>query len=150
MVILTKNEIEINSNINDVFEFTSDMGNFGLWFPDVISIRSKDKLPSATIGKEYLETAKKPFGGTVKILIQVKEVIKNKIYVTEGNFFPLFPRMTLNFKKRSEDKTYLYFKMESRSKSFFFKMFLLPIVKLILKKRAKAGLINLKKILESK
>ncbi|MBF0227545.1 MAG: hypothetical protein HQK76_19030 [Desulfobacterales bacterium] len=60
MTILTENKIEIDRSINEVYDFVTNMENFGKWFPEVIEIKSQNNLEHAVVGKRYIETVKDP------------------------------------------------------------------------------------------
>lgn len=148
MNLITSKSIKIKSAIADVFSYVSNMENFPIWFPEVISIEPINST-TVDIGKVYLESIKVPFKKLSSYPIKVKEYIENSLFVTEGEVPPVAPCMTISFKKETENETLLEWKMESRSSNIFFKIFLLPKIKEIMSERADIGLQNLKEILEA-
>ncbi|MBA4368268.1 MAG: polyketide cyclase [Desulfobacterium sp.] len=148
MAILTENKIEINRSINEVYDFVINMENFGKWFPEVIKIESQNNLEHGVVGKKYIETVKDPFKGEVQIVIEVKKAEQNTSFITEGEYAPLLPKMILHFSETVHGGTAFTWAMESRTKNTFVKILLIPVAKLVMKKRAKIGVMNLKKILE--
>lgn len=148
--LLTEHEININISIHKVFAFVSNMENFKLWFPEVLDIVSENNLEHATIGKTYLEIVNLPPHGEQKLKIEVKKVENPVLYVTESEYEPLLPRMTIKLKKENENHTTINWRMESRNIDEDFKINMLPNFKTVLNDRAKHGLRKLKEILEIK
>lgn len=149
MTILTENKIEIDRQVNEVYDYVTNMENFGNWFPEVINIQSHNNLDHGVIGKKYLETVKDPLKGKVKIVIEVKQAKANSSFVTEGEYAPLLPKMIVKFAETKNGGTALAWAMESRSKNLFIRIFMIPFAKSVMKKRGKIGVLNLKKILEN-
>lgn len=125
--------------IEEVFEFLSNMENFGLWFPAVVQIQAADDRPPATVGKHYLETVAVPLKGEQQIVITVVEAQNPTRFVTEGNFAPLLPRMTITLVSQAEQCTKVHWQMQSRNHSLAFRMLLLPLVRAVMSKRAAVG-----------
>ncbi|MBT28573.1 MAG: polyketide cyclase [Thalassobius sp.] len=148
MQVLTVSKVKIKRPIAEVYHFVVNMENFGQWFPEVINIQSANAIEHGLVGKKYLETVKVPFQGEQQISLEVVAAKKNELFMTEGEFHPLLPRMTVNFSADFENNTNLTWRMESRSNNSLFNILLLPIFKAILKKRAKKGVQSLKGILE--
>lgn len=148
MTILTENKIEINRSVSEVYDFVINMENFGKWFPEVIEINSQNNLEHGIVGKKYIETVKDPFKGEVQIVIEVKKAEKDEFFITEGEYAPLLPKMVVHFSETLNGGTAFTWAMESRTENTFVKILLLPIAKLVMKRRAKIGVSNLKKIFE--
>lgn len=148
--LLTEQKISIHKPIQHVFAFISNMENFKLWFPEVIEIVSQNDLAHGTTGKTYLELVNLPPQGQQKLKIEVKKVEVPKLYVTESEYEPLLPRMTIRLKQENESYTNVNWKMESRNKDDLFIINVLPDFKIILNNRAINGLKKLKEVLESK
>lgn len=148
MPVLTSNKILIHCPIAVVYEFVANMENFGKWFPKVLEIRSANSLEPDSIGKAYIETVKVPFRGLKHIKLKVVQSQKNSLFVTEGNFHPLLPRMTINFSEQANKTTVVIWRMESRNNGTIFNLLLLPLYKFVLKGRAQKGVQNLKELLE--
>tara|TARA_R110002096_G_scaffold209585_1_gene396756 strand:- start:515 stop:985 length:471 start_codon:yes stop_codon:yes gene_type:complete len=146
--MLTINTIIINRPGNEVYKFATNLENFKLWFPQAVKIESDNSLEHATNGKKYIETVKIPFRGKSNISLNVVKAEENKIFITEGDFSPLLPRMILKFSEDSSNTTTLTWSMQSRNTNLIFKTLLLPIFKKIISKRAELGIQNLKTILE--
>lgn len=149
MTLLVKNKILIEQSIDKVYEYVTDMENFGDWFPGVIKITSQNKLKHGEVGKKYLETVKDPFRGKVEILIEVKKALTNSYFVTEGEYPPLLPKMSVQFSGKQNNSTEISWSMESRSNNMLIQILIIPLARIIMKKRAKSGIINLKRKLES-
>jgi carbon monoxide dehydrogenase subunit G len=149
MIILTENKIDINRSISEVFKFVVNMENYGKWFPKVIEIKSENNLEHGVVGKKYIEIVKDPFKGNVQIIIEVKKIEKDTLFITEGDYAPLLPKMSVHFTKTANGGTTLTWSMASRTENVFIRIFLIPIAKIVMRTRAKIGIINLKKILEN-
>lgn len=149
MNILTENTVIINREIQVVFQFVINMKNFRLWFPEVVNIVSGNSLEHGVVGKVYLETVKVPFRGEKQISLNVVGAEKNKIFITEGNFYPLLPKMIVKFSEISPQGTSLTWSMQSRNNNLAFKFLLLPLFRRIMIKRAAIGVQNLKVMLEN-
>ena len=74
------------------------MENYQEWFPGVINIQSANDLNHGVIGKKYIEILEFP-QGTQELLIEVKDLINNSTFVTEGDLEPIQPRMEMGFLK---------------------------------------------------
>ncbi|MDX8365516.1 SRPBCC family protein [Cytobacillus sp. IB215665] len=148
MFQLAESKIVINKHIGDVFLYITNMENFGQWFPKVIKVKLSTDKTVGEVGKVYLETVKMPLKGKVDISIEVKEFVKNKRFVTEGDLNPIFPRMTVLLKEKENMVTHVIWRMESRNKGLLIKTFLLTFIKGIMQRRATQGLLNLKNVLE--
>jgi hypothetical protein len=71
MNLISEVEISIDRVDTDVFNYVSNMENFGAWFPEVISITSDSEGPHGIVGKKYLETVNIPLAGLKQISISV-------------------------------------------------------------------------------
>jgi len=148
MNTLTSKTVTINRTVKEVYKFTTNMENFKSWFPKVVKIESNNSLNHAIVGKKYIETVIVPFKGESKISLNVVKAEENKIFITEGDFSPLLPKMTIKFNENSSNTTTLTWCMQSRNTNLIFTSILLPILKKIMNKRAEIGVQNLKTILE--
>lgn len=144
MNTIAEHSVEINNNIEAVFSYVSDMENFGEWFPEVVKITAVNSQNHESLGKMYRETVKVPTQGEKEVTIKVVEFNKNKKFVTEGDLFPLLPKMTVLFTSLEDNKSLVNWKMQSRNNKLFFRLLLLPMIKSLMTKRAKRGLSNLK------
>ncbi|WP_339414534.1 SRPBCC family protein [Pseudomonas sp. EA_35y_Pfl2_R5] len=148
MQLLTEQTITIARSVEAAYQYATNLERFSEWFPGVLSIESVNALEHAQRGKEYLETVVVPLRGKRKIKISVKDAQSNKMFVTEGEFPPLMPRMEILFKATGADSCSITWRMFSRSKSFLFKATLLHLFKSIMHKRAAIGLKQLQQKLE--
>lgn len=78
-----------------VFEFLANHENYIKWFPGVVAIAAADKLPHGTVGKVYKETLRLPTGRHRRIAIKVVESRFPALFITEGTFAPVHPRMEI-------------------------------------------------------
>ena len=146
--LLTSQEIIATISIQKAYSFISNMENFGLWFPEVIEIVSDNKLDHGVVGKTYLEKVNLPPNGIQQLGIEVKKAEAPNLYVTESEFSPLFPRMTMQLTELEPGITRINWSMISRSKDYDFIEKELPGFKQIIGSRASLALQQLKKILE--
>tara|TARA_R110002049_G_scaffold207188_1_gene377654 strand:- start:36976 stop:37437 length:462 start_codon:yes stop_codon:yes gene_type:complete len=149
MNTLTVNTVIINRTRKEVYKFATNMENFKRWFPEVIEIESDNSLEHGIVEKKYTETVKIPLKGESKISLNVVKAKENMVFITEGGFSPLLPRMIMKFSEESSTTTILTWSMQSRNNNLIFKSLFLPIFKKIISKRAEVGIQNLKTILEN-
>lgn len=149
MTLITMHTVAIDCPIAEVYKFVVNMENFKQWFPGVIDIKADNALRHGTVGKKYLETVKTLFKAERQIPLEVIRSEADKLFVTEGTFLPLLPRMVVEFTEGPHKTTSLTWSMHSRNENFIFKNVLLPLLRHIIKKRARTGVLNLKKILEN-
>jgi len=143
MNVIANESTVINQTAEVVFAYISDLEKFGEWFPGVVSIKSLNALPVTQIGKKYQEIVKLPFTGGKTVCIEVKESLLNKRLVTEGDLSPLLPRMTITLTSMQRE-TKINWCMESRNNHPLFRVTLLPLARVLMSKRAKQGLCQLK------
>ena len=149
MNLISEVEISINRVNTDVYNYVSNMENFGAWFPEVISIMSDSEGPHGVVGKKYLETVKIPLAGLKKIPISVVDSKQGEFFVTEGEFSPLFPRMEIEVRRIDSNSSGMSWRMYSRNNNRMVKMLLLPLAKSVMQKRAEVGIRRLKINLEN-
>lgn len=143
MNVIANESTVIQQNAEVVFSYVSDLENFGEWFPGVVSIKSLNALSATQIGKKYQEIVKLPFKGEKTVCIEVKEFLLNKNLVTEGDLSPLLPRMTITL-TGTQGETKLNWCMESRNNHPLFRVTLLPLARIVMSRRAKQGLSQLR------
>jgi len=148
--LISEVEISIDRINTDVFNYVSNMENFGAWFPGVISIISNNEKPHGIVGKKYLETVKVPLAGLKEIPISVVDSKQGEFFVTEGDFSPLFPRMEVDIKRINNISSKISWRMYSRNNNRMIKILLLPLAKSVMQKRAKIAINRLKVTLEEK
>jgi hypothetical protein len=123
------------------------MENFPTWFPGVAAMRELDTLEHGQVGKRYQETVHMPFGRTGTIDIEVKEARVGERLVTEGEGF-LMPRMSVDFAALSDDETRVEWRMVSRNQRWWFRWLALPLLRRVMRGRARDGLRKLRENLE--
>ena len=139
--------LTINRPVIEVFDFLSNHENYALWFPDVVSIVSVNDLPHGSVGKVYSEVIKLPTGRR-HITIDVVESRSPAVFVTEGNFPPLHPRMEVRLFEKSARESILNWKFYSRSQSAFGRLIVAALMKKSVAKQSARGLKRLKNLLE--
>ena len=146
MYLLAAFDCEINVDVSEVFELTSDLVRFGDWFPQVVKIDEANDLSPGQVGKAYLEHVRIPLAGEKVVEIVVTESERNQYFATEGNLSPLLPRMEMRYSTVTGNDCRLQWKMYSRSGSSLVRCALLPLARRIMSARAldaKDNLINL-------
>ncbi len=148
MHLFTEKIVHIQRPALAVFEYVSNMEQFGEWFPGVISITSSNDLQHGQQGKQYLETVSVPLRGTRKVTLVVREVRGHTFFATEGRFPPLMPRMEIELHETGTNSCQLTWRMFSRSNSLIVRYILLPLARRVMGKRAALGVAALKQRLE--
>ncbi len=149
MQLLTEQATTIARSVEATYQYATNLEHFAEWFPGVLFIESANTLEHAQRGKEYLETVAVPLRGTRKIKISVKDAQSNKVFVTEGEFSPLMPRMEMLFQATGADSCSVTWRMFSRNDSLLFKATLLHLFKSVMHKRAAIGMKRLRQKLEN-
>lgn len=149
MQLLTEQTATIARSVEATYLYATNLELFAEWFPGVLFIESANTLEHAQRGKEYLETVAVPLRGKRKIKIRVKDAQSNKVFITEGEFSPLMPRMEMLFQATGADSCSVTWRMLSRNDSLLFKATLLHLFKSVMHKRAEIGMKRLRQKLEN-
>ena len=145
--LLAQGSVEIRRPCHDVFAYVSNLENLSAWFPGVASIRALDTVDHGQVGKRYRETLRLPFGRTGTIDIAVKEVSPGARLTTEGEGF-LMARMSVDFAALARDKTRVDWRMVSRNQRWWFRWLVAPLLRRVMRVRARNGLRQLRENLE--
>lgn len=148
MHLLTEKTVHIQRPARAVFDYVSNMENFGDWFPGVISIESANAFHHGQPGKQYRETVSVPLRGTRKITVEVREVRGHQFFATEGRFPPLMPCMELTVDETAMSACKFTYRVFSRSDSLIAKYTLIPLARRVMGQRAAVGVAALKQRLE--
>lgn len=149
MQLLVDKKCRIRRPALEVFQYVSNMENFGEWFPGVIAIESHNPMRHGEVGKEYLETVRVPLRGQQQIVLAVQEVRGHQFFATEGRFRPLLPRMEIALAETDGGFCELTWRMYSRSSHPAVRYLLLPLAKRVMGQRATSGLAALKERMEA-
>jgi len=147
-ITLVDKTLLIKRPIAKVFEFLANHENYIKWFPGVVAIAAVDKLPHGTVGKIYSETLRLPTGRHRRIAIKVVESRFPALFMTEGTFAPVHPRMELRLSEQSAQETNLNLRFLSRSQSVIARFLIRTLVKKAFSRQSEVGLLKLKNILE--
>ena len=128
--------VQVKRPIEVVYAFLANMENFGMWFPAVLSIESDNDLAHGVTGKQYLEDVRVPLKGTQRIPLVVVEAVAPTRFATEGDFPPLLPRMSIELHSQNSGQTEIEWRMQSRNSSRLFRAVLLPVVRVVMRRRA--------------
>ncbi|WP_437688542.1 SRPBCC family protein [Sorangium sp. So ce176] len=145
--LLAQGSVEIRRPLDETFAYVSNMENFPIWFPGVATMRELDTLEHGQVGKRYRETVRMPFGRTGTIDIEVKEARVGERLLTEGEGF-LLPRMSVDFAALSDDSTRVAWRMVSRNQRWWFRWLVVPLLRRVMRGRARDGLRKLRETLE--
>lgn len=148
MYQLASASIKVLYPADDTFYYATNLENFASWFPGVINICSEDDLPPCAIGKIYRETVAIPLRGQRSVEIRVVEARPPVLLVTEGTLPGLWPRMEIEVKALEPSLCEVHWRMRSRNQSLLARWTLLPCARSLMQRRAAAGLLKLKTILE--
>jgi hypothetical protein len=147
---LVDKTVSINRSIATVFEFLSNHENYIRWFPQVVAIQAVDNLPHGTVGKIYQETLRLPTGRNQKITIKVVESRSPDLFITEGTFAPVHPRMEIRLSATSAQETAVSLKFFSRSQSSVGRFLIATFVRKVFVRQSDIGLRQLKNVLEGR
>ncbi|MEL7546827.1 MAG: SRPBCC family protein [Pseudomonadota bacterium] len=147
-LVLIDRSIVIARPIAQVFAFVANHENYGLWFPDVVSIVSVTDEPHGTVGKTYSETIRLPTGRERKISIPVVESNPPSQLATEGDFAPLQPRMEYQLTSLGETETEIRWLFTSRAKTPLGRVIVRLLAGKTMAARGEVALPKLKSVLE--
>lgn len=147
-IALVDKTLLIKRPIANVFEFLANHENYIKWFPGVVAIAAADELPHGTVGKIYNETLRLPTGRNRRMTIKVVESHFPALFMTEGTFAPVYPRMEVRLSEQSAQETRLNLRFLSRSQSVVARLLIRTLVKKAFARQSEVGLLRLKKILE--
>ena len=146
MIELARTKTVISAPVNTVFQYVTNMENYGCWFPGVQAIKSKNNFPHATTGKTYLETLLFP-DGKYELIIEVVQCEVNRLFLTKGDLEGVLPQMTIEFETDGENRCLMDLQYHSRNSSLTDKSDIVISLRKDLAIRAAAGVTNLQKIL---
>jgi carbon monoxide dehydrogenase subunit G len=145
--LLAQGSVEIQRPRPEVFAYVTNLENFAAWFPGVAAIHGEGGLGHAQVGKRYRETLRMPFGRIATVDIEVKGARAEALFVTEGSGF-LMPGMSVDFAALPDGGTRVDWRMVSRNQRRWFRWLLLPLLRRVMGRRARAGLRKLRSVLE--
>lgn len=114
MILLAETMITFDTPAEQLYEYVTNMENYGDWFPGVAAITSQNNLPHGAEGKTYQELIQMP-GGEASLVIQVKQSNPNERFYTEGDLEPLLPAMEMEFNSVNQGGTEFSLKYFSRN-----------------------------------
>ncbi|MGH1541060.1 MAG: SRPBCC family protein [Arenicella sp.] len=147
MIELAKTTAVINTPIEKVFNYVSNMENYGHWFPGVVAVRSKNNLPHAAVGKTYVETLNIA-NSNYELTIEVVQCKTNSLFLTQGNLEGILPQMTARFCSDQESRCLITLQYHSRNTDLNEQSKDIVALRKDLTIRAKNGAIALKELLE--
>lgn len=148
MRLLTSAVITIGCSSTKAFDYAADLKNFGDWFPAVINLVAEDDVAFTTPGKRYTETVAVPLRGERAVRIVVVEAEIPVRLVTEGDLPLVLPRMEIEFSAVGEKSCEVRWRMLSRNETALARFTIVPFAGWLMGRRARAGLRNLKRLLD--
>jgi len=146
--LLAEQSVAIRCDVHTAFDYVSNMENFSQWFPGVRSIVSADSRQPIEPGKEYLEVVATPAGEEREIRVRVRQVEPARLFVTEGEYPPLMPRMEIALRAEGSDACLITWRMLSRNDAPESEIAWLPIARRTIQERAELGVAQLRMRLE--
>ncbi|GLQ30888.1 SRPBCC family protein [Litoribrevibacter albus] len=143
MIELAKVSTTISAPVAVVFDYVTNMENYGDWFPGVVAIRSDNDLPHATVGKTYLETLQLP-GGEYELSIEVIQSEAKGLFLTQGDLEGVLPQMTMRFSEEQEGTCTFDLQYHSRNTTLSEESEIIIALRKDLAERASTALVNLK------
>ncbi len=147
MIQLAQHSITINTSVEKIFNFVSNMENYKSWFPGVIDIRSNNGLDHGVVGKQYKEKLLMPDGES-ELLIDVVDSTKDKKFQTQGDLVGILPQMTIAFSELSSQGCEVNLQYHSRSQNLNESDDLIVALQSDLDVRSHTALATLKSIME--
>jgi hypothetical protein len=149
MYLLAQASATIQCPRDVAFHYVANLENFANWFPGVIRISAADSLPFDAVGKQYHETVAVPLRGERRVLLRVVEVKAPARIVTQGALPTVLPRMEIEFREAGSGRCVVEWRMFSRSTSGLARWTILPLVRRLMTRRARAGVRRLRDRLAS-
>ncbi|MFC3153242.1 SRPBCC family protein [Litoribrevibacter euphylliae] len=143
MIELAKVSTTISAPVAAVFDYVTNMENYGEWFPGVVAIKSGNNLPHARVGKTYLETLQLP-GGEHELSIDVVQSEALSLFLTQGDLEGILPQMTMRFSEEQEGVCTFDLQYHSRNSSLSEESEIITALRKDLVERAAVALVNLK------
>lgn len=148
-ITLVDQTLSIDAPISKVFDFLANHENYASWYPNVISIVSANQLPHGAVGKIYKEAIRLPTGRNQLINIEVVKSRTPELFVTEGDFAPLHPRMEVQLSQKSATETSLNWRFYSRSQSVIGRLLIRFLLKKVMERDSRTGLARMKALVEN-
>ena len=148
MKLLAEQSVAVRCDVRTAFDYISNMENFSQWFPGVRSITPADSLQPIEPGKEYVEVVATPTGEERQVLVRVRQVESDRLFVTEGEYPPLLPRMEILLRAERADACVITWRMLSRNDAPEAEISWLPVARRTIQERAELGVAQLKMRLE--
>jgi uncharacterized protein YndB with AHSA1/START domain len=147
MIELVQVSTIFSAPVDTVFKYVTNMENYIDWFPGVLSIKSKNSLPHATVGKTYLEALQFP-DSEYELTIEVAQCEVNRLFLTKGDLEGVLPQMKIEFFADAENKCHMHLQYHSRNSNLTEKSETIILLKKDLGNRVPVGISNLKNIVE--
>ncbi len=148
MIELAQGTTIINTQVETVFKYVSNMENYKTWFPGVVEVCSFNDLAHGTQGKQYRETLNLN-GEQGQLIIEVKQCKPNELFLTQGNLPGILPQMTIRFLATQENACEINLQYHGRANELAQNKNLQEILQQDLHSRTQQGLTRLKQLMEN-
>lgn len=148
MYLLADAAVDIACSCAEAFDYACDLENFGEWFPGVINVVAHNDVPFSERGREYHETVVIPLRGRRSVTIRVVDAEAPRWLVTEGDLTIVMPRMEIRITPSSPKGCTVHWRMFSRNTDALALRSVLPLVRIVMARRATTGLNRLRERLE--
>lgn len=129
-----------------VYRFVADFENYPEWFPGILQMKSQDDRPPGTVGKRYSEIAQVPPGREEQIDVELISATPNEELASQASLAPLRPRFRYRFV--SQDGGCRFVWSVHTQESGLAAALARAVTRLVLRRRSRAAMANLKRILE--
>jgi alcohol dehydrogenase len=145
--LVLQDSVVVDRPAHEVWAFVRDMENYPLWFAGIVKMASADNLPVATVGKRYDENAIAPGGKEETISVEIVAADEVHYHLAiQASLEPFVPRFDYKVVPVSEGRSVFHWRSVSTGGSLKAKL-ILPIFRMILRKRLTASLANFRRIL---
>lgn len=147
-LLLTHRTAHVRQPVDAVFTFVSNHENYKRWYPGIESVTSADDAPHGAPGKTYLETLQMPGGRLKTISIVTVTSDAPRLFMTEGDFPALMPRMTFELEPSEDGGTRIDWKFHSRHTSPARRLLARLVFRPLLKRQTAQAMASLTSVLE--
>lgn len=149
MILVVRRSVLIERPVKEVWEFVADLESYPRYFPGVLQMRSEDERAPGTVGKRYAEIAQVPLRGETRVSVELVEAVPGERLAFHADLSPVRPRFDVELRDVGEGHTRLQWSCRSRDESLRVRVGVLPLMRRVLEARARTGLENLKRLLET-
>lgn len=143
--VIACGKINVKVPVSLAYEYVRNLENMPNWFPGVLDVMI---VPGISGKPRYVEVVKSYPNKYNIVDLEFEEEVVDRKLVLLGDFRPVLPRNQMDFDSVSEEECVLKWEMSARGSGNLFWKFLLFFGKLIMKRRGRLALKQLKSNLE--